>query len=148
MVDANHYCSEKWYLYEEEYRVNGETPLYIEVQDHRAPHNWMCFDATRAYGTPSRHVNHATTPNVGVMVALVDGVLRIALVALEDVREGEELLLDYSNQPHPPRWIQEECLVINYYAVSVIDKVYFSPQEPRQECGEYYSFNVIIIAIM
>jgi SET domain-containing protein len=60
-----------------------------------------CIDATaerREYGV-GRLINHSCkSPNLVVRKVVVDGVPRLALVALRDVTYGEELLYDYGER--------------------------------------------------
>ena len=54
-----------------------------------------CIDATRAYGTIGRLVNHSPNPNVKGRVAVVEGKLRMGFLAMKDLKRGDEVLVDY-----------------------------------------------------
>lgn len=73
---------------------------------HPESGKWICIDATRAYGTIGRLVNHSPRPNVKGKVAVVDGEVRLGFLALHDIDANEEILVDYGYQPNPPPWMR------------------------------------------
>ena len=70
--------------HEEEYEGNGEGCFVYEVQHPRSG-QWMSLDATRAFGTIGRLINHgAKESNLRAMSALVDGVLEGGIFGLQE----------------------------------------------------------------
>ena len=98
-------CRKDRNLYEEECRANGEGNFIYDVQDPLSK-MWICMDATRAYGTIGRLINHSAKPNLRAKVARVEGKLRLGFLACKDIVVGEELFFDYGRQPNPPSWLR------------------------------------------
>ena len=114
--------------YEEEYKANGEGCFIYEVQ-HPGIGEWVCLDATRAFGTMGRLINHGDkTENLKAMVAVVDKVLRLGFLASRDITVGEELLYDYGSQTQAPHWLmrrppysQAKVLYKNEYRIVIFN---------------------------
>ena len=95
-------CTQVWSLkltyfnvnYESEYTANGEV--------QKPGGGWVCIDATRAYGTIGRLVNHSSNPNVKGRVAVVEGKLRMGFLAMKDLKRGDEVLVGQSRRPGYP----------------------------------------------
>ena len=72
----------------------------LRFEDGYHPHwigvGWQCWLAPER-GNPIRFTNHSCAPNVIVGEGLV-------VVALEDIRPGSEILLDYSTTEVDPDW--------------------------------------------
>jgi len=72
----------------------------LHFEDGHHPHwigvGWECWLAPER-GNPMRFTNHSCDPNVIVTEGLV-------VVALEDIRAGSEILLDYSTTEVDPDW--------------------------------------------
>ena len=90
--------------YESEYAANGEGCFIFEVQ--KPGGGWVCIDATRAYGTIGRLVNHSPNPNVKGRVAVVEGKLRMGFLAMKELKKGDEVLVDYGRQRNPPSFMR------------------------------------------
>ena len=90
--------------FEQEYISNGEGVFIFDVQDP-IDGSWKCLDATRAYGTLGRLINHSSRPNLRPKVARVYGELRLGFLALRPINAGEQLFYNYGSQPHPPPWL-------------------------------------------
>ena len=80
----------------------------MAIYDTQDPVNgqWWCVDATRAYGTLGRLINHSSKPNLVAKAARIDQVLRIGFLALRPIDAGDELTYSYGNQRNPPPWMQ------------------------------------------
>ncbi len=99
-----HYVSssEEKKLLTDEYKVNGEGCFIFEVQ-HPVTGQWWCLDATRAFGTTGRLINHSSKKgNLKTLAAVVEGKLRLGFLASRDITAGEELLYDYGCQKRAP----------------------------------------------
>lgn len=88
-----------------EYAMNGEGMYIYEVQ-HPKTGCWLCLDATRAFNTLGRLVNHSCNPNLRAKAAQVKGSLRLGFLAARNIPAGEELYFDYGIQPRPPPWLR------------------------------------------
>ena len=77
----------------------------MDVQDPLKG-SWWCVDATRAFQTLGRLINHSFTPNLKGKAARVCGKLRVAFLALRDIESGEELSYDYGVQRTSEPWLQ------------------------------------------
>ena len=92
--------------HEREYEGNGEGCYIYEVQ-HPRTGKWVCLDATRAFGTVGRLVNHGRpNANLRSMAAVVDDILRVGFLASKDVTSGEEVHFDYGYQTKAPLWMR------------------------------------------
>lgn len=67
------------------YGVNLENGLYIDA---------------RRFGNESRFINHSCNPNCEMQKWCVNGISRIALFAIKDIRAGEEISYDYNFFPY------------------------------------------------
>ena len=47
----------------------------------------MCLDATRAFGTLGRLINHSVRGNLRTKAAVVDGELRLGFIAAKDISD-------------------------------------------------------------
>ncbi len=93
-----------------EYEANGEGCFIFEVR-HPYTGKKQCLDATRAFGTYGRLVNHSPRPNLKAMVAVIDGVVRMGFLAMRDIPTGEELLVDYGQQRVIHPWLSRKARV-------------------------------------
>ena len=67
----------------------------------------FCFDATRKYHQVGRYMNHSTTPNVKVNRPMcVRGKWRLAMTALREIQEGEELMWHYGDRSSSLDWMK------------------------------------------
>ena len=78
--------------------------------------SWCCLDATRAYGTLGRLINHSNRPNLRAKAARVEGKLRVGFMAMKNIGAGEELFYDYGRQPHPPTWMRRRSLRYEFHS--------------------------------
>ena len=91
-------------VHEEEYRINNEGCMILEVQ---TAHGWLCLDATRCHDTVGR-LNHAPARCATVRPfrpLLVDGEWRVGFLATRDIEAGEEICWDYGCPPEGQEWL-------------------------------------------
>lgn len=115
------FCRNERSQYELEYEANGEGCFIFEVQ-HPKTGAWLCIDATRGYGHVGRLINHSTRPNLKGKVALVNGRVRLGLLASRDISEGEELTIDYGQQPRAPGWLKRRPTVNQVLCCQFVSK--------------------------
>ena len=80
---------------EQEYPHNQEGCYIVEA---RGPTGWLCFDATRRYDQYGRYINHAPERMANARLAnpvLINGKLRLGVVAVREITMGEEISYDY-----------------------------------------------------
>ena len=80
---------------EKEYIFNGEGCYIVEA---KGPDGWVCFDATRSLNQYGRYINHSPGRLANAKLAnpiLYGGKLRLGVVALRDIVDGEEIVYDY-----------------------------------------------------
>lgn len=70
---------------------------------------------------PYKFINHSCNPNVGIKG-------RVTVMALRDIKEGDELTIDYSTIEGDTRW-EMECLCGEKNCRKVIRSVQFLPKE-------------------
>ncbi len=91
---------------EEEYAANEEGCFIFEVEYQMNGHRWWCLDATRAFNTFGRIINHSCTPNIKAKAVKIKGILRVGLLAKRDILVNDELTHDYGVQRAPPPWLR------------------------------------------
>ena len=93
---------------EAEYSYNNEGSYILESQDKEG--RWLCFDATRRYGTYGRYINHSRgKPNIKLHLPLLArGKLRVAFLSTCPIARGEELLYDYGVSPQGEAWLRKD----------------------------------------
>lgn len=102
---ANNYFRKDKAKMEREYSLNGEGCFILEVQSPVSS-QWICLDATRAFGTLGRLINHDRKPNLRSMAAMVNGTLRVGFLAARVIMKGDELTFNYGHQETDIPWLQ------------------------------------------
>ena len=88
---------------QEEYRRNGEGSFVVETAYSVQDIGRLCFDATRRYRDVGRLINHdPKTYNLTLSTPqFLRGKWRLALVAVRDIKVGQELTFDYGTREAP-----------------------------------------------
>ena len=88
---------------QEEYRRNGEGSFVVETAYSVQDIGRLCFDATRRYRDVGRLINNdPNTYNLRLSTPqFLRGKWRLALVAVRDIKVGQEFTFDYGTREAP-----------------------------------------------
>ena len=106
--------------------INGkkERKVTRNASDSRSIDHWIGtgrFSWINTEGTPFRFINHSCEPNAAIMGTKT-------VIALEDIREGEEITIDYSMTDADPHW-SIECACGVKTCRKHIQAIYTVPHE-------------------
>lgn len=106
--------------------IKGEVKFKINknTRDVFAHPNWVGIAENQWIDPekPYKFLNHSCEPNIGIKG-------KVGLIALKDIKEGEEIAIDYSIIEGDDRW-QMECLCGNNKKCrKVIRSIHFLPKK-------------------
>mgnify|MGYP001568432583 CR=1 FL=1 len=80
---------------------------------------------------PYKFLNHSCNPSVGIKG-------KVSLIALRDMKEGEEVTIDYSTIEGDPRW-EMKCLCRESNCRKIIRSIHFIPEGQFKKYLPYVS---------
>lgn len=105
-------------------RIKGEMKFKSnqDKNDALANPNWIGIEKDQWIDPekPYKFLNHSCNPNVGVRGS-------ITITALRNLREGEEITIDYSTIEGDPRW-EMKCLCGEKNCRGIIRSIHFLPE--------------------
>ncbi|MDB5237391.1 MAG: nuclear protein [Parcubacteria group bacterium] len=116
-------------------RIKGEIKFKVNKnkRDALAHPNWVGIEKDQWIdpAKPYKFLNHSCNPSVGVKGQL-------SLVALRDMKEGDEVTIDYSTIEGDPRW-EMNCLCGEANCRKVIRSIHFIPEAQFKKYLPYVS---------
>lgn len=90
---------------EEEYRTNDEACMILDAE---TKDGWYCLDATRAFNTVGRLLNHSPLRPMKALLITKKGVTkwRVGFLSTRPIEIGDELTWDCGCQPHGEDWLR------------------------------------------
>lgn len=114
-------------------QIKGEMKFKINGSEHDALDNpdWVGIDKNQWIdpAKPYKFLNHSCNPNTGIKG-------KVTLVALRNVREGEEITIDYSTIEGDVRW-RMRCSCGQSNCRKIIRSIQFLP---KQQFRKYMPF--------
>lgn len=106
-------------------RIKGELKFKVNKskKDALANPNWVGVKKDHWIDPekPYKFLNHSCNPSVGIKGS-------ISITALRDLKEGEEITIDYSTIEGDPRW-EMQCFCSDNNCREVIRSIHFLPKE-------------------